>query len=419
MVEFDKAVREEIVRLWNNCIINPDKMISAEANAKRILKNKYRYELVEKETTVPWHVIAMLHTMESDCNFDTHLHNGDSLKARTVQVPAGRPVDGNPPFTWEESAIDALRFDHLADCKDWSIASILFMCEKYNGFGYRKHGVPSSYVWCGTSIQKPGRYVKDGVWDANSISKRVGIAAMLLTMIKMGVIQNGGVIPSTLPTPIPDNPRSIVEWTINSNDIHDVRGYDANGKVMCWLDSQGNLENLYYAAVMAGAPRAKFTIKSMAKKPSFPAPTGSNASKFVEFYKHNYNLVRMKVEAWFTPKHSPSATKNGCVAHVYSCLWLCNMDRPKVDSMESINVDYFFAWALKNGWKKITDMTKLEPGDVCVSGPNDHNFDHVCTFVEYVDAKNAYVLDNQKDDLHVRALQDGSCGEWQFAVRMP
>jgi lysozyme family protein len=424
---FDERKKQEIAGCWNACIIDSDKIQSCESNVNRIVKNKARYEAVSLKTNVPWYVIAVIHTMESDCDFNTHLHNGDSLKARTHQVPAGRPLKGNPPFSWEESAIDALEYDHLAENKDWSMARILYLCEAYNGFGYEKHMIPSGYVWSGTNIAKPGRYIADHVWDASAISKRCGCAAMIKMMIKLGVIQNGGIPSDSVPKPlpIPENPRSIVKWVINSNDTNDVRGFDADNKVVCWLDSQSSLEIMYYSAVTAGAPRAKFFIESMDKKPGStpvpkpePKPTIPNAKKFVEYYKGNYSKVRAKVEEWFVGKHSPTATKNGCVAHVYSCLWLCSLDRPKVDTMESINVDYFFAWALKNGWSKVTDMSKLQPGDVCVSGPSDKDFDHVYTFLEYVDAKNCYCLDNQKFDSHVRALKDGSCGEWRFAIRM-
>ena len=69
---------------------------------------KPRYDQVANATGVPWYVIGIIHEMEGGLNFTTHLHNGDPLTRRTVQVPAGRPPTGMPPFQWEESAIDAL-----------------------------------------------------------------------------------------------------------------------------------------------------------------------------------------------------------------------------------------------------------------------------------------------------------------------
>ena len=66
---------------------------------------------------------------------------------------------------------------------------------------------------------------------------------------------------------IHDNPRGIILWRINSNDPNDVRGYDANNKVVYWLDSKNSLETMYDGAIKAGAPRARFEIKSMDKRP--------------------------------------------------------------------------------------------------------------------------------------------------------
>jgi lysozyme family protein len=36
-------------------------------------------------------------------------------------VPAGRPAAGSPPFTWEQSAADALELAGIASVKDWSV----------------------------------------------------------------------------------------------------------------------------------------------------------------------------------------------------------------------------------------------------------------------------------------------------------
>src|SRR5690606_7467709 len=95
--------------------------------------NKSRYKAVEAASGVPWHFIAVVHNMESSQRFDRHLHNGDPLTARTVQVPKGRPQTGNPPFTWEASATDALAFEGLGAGTDWSLAGTLYRLEAYNG----------------------------------------------------------------------------------------------------------------------------------------------------------------------------------------------------------------------------------------------------------------------------------------------
>src|SRR5262249_8720937 len=116
----------------------------------------------------------------SDMDFKTHLHNGDSLKARTYDVPAGRPRRGNPPFAWDASAIDALIMapHELQKVKAWSVERILYESEKYNGWGYLKRG-NSPYLWSWTSEYHGGKYVRDGVYDPNHWDEQAGCVALL------------------------------------------------------------------------------------------------------------------------------------------------------------------------------------------------------------------------------------------------
>lgn len=80
--------------------------------------NRARYESVGNPMGIPWHFIAAIHNLESSRSFLTHLHNGDPLTGRTFHRPPGRPASGNPPFTWEFSAADALRLKSLEHRSD-------------------------------------------------------------------------------------------------------------------------------------------------------------------------------------------------------------------------------------------------------------------------------------------------------------
>ena len=104
-----------------------------------------------------------------DLNFRTHLHNGDPLTHRTVQVPSGHPKDGDPPFTWEFSATDALKLHEFHAWRDWSISGALYKAEEHNGWGVRRfHAAsgPTAYLWSHTNLYRGGKYVKDHVWSA-------------------------------------------------------------------------------------------------------------------------------------------------------------------------------------------------------------------------------------------------------------
>src|SRR5258705_13368262 len=88
------------ISLFNLMQINPANIPAITAIVNKITAAKTRYQGIEKITGVPWFFIGVIHSLEANCDFTKHLHNGDSLKAKTVNVPKGRPI-GVPPFTWE------------------------------------------------------------------------------------------------------------------------------------------------------------------------------------------------------------------------------------------------------------------------------------------------------------------------------
>lgn len=160
-------------------IVDPKKKDQLDLLVARILKNKAKYQEVEGLTKVPWYVLGAIHYRESSLNFTRHLHNGDRLTARTIHVPAGRPVKGEPPFTWVESAIDAIKLKSWHKVTDWSIDSALGLIEAYNGLGYKKKGLPSPYLWAWTNNYTKGKYVADGKFDPNFVDQQCGTAILL------------------------------------------------------------------------------------------------------------------------------------------------------------------------------------------------------------------------------------------------
>jgi lysozyme family protein len=160
--------------------VRPEKVRGVDAIVDRIVSNRSRYEAVERATGVPWHVTAALHNMECGGSFLRHLHEGSPLTGRTRYVPKGRPKDGVPPFAWEVSAVDALRYDRMVAVQWNSIARALQACEAYNGTGYQRFHpeVPTPYLWSGTNLYVRGKYVADGKWSSTAVSAQVGVAAI-------------------------------------------------------------------------------------------------------------------------------------------------------------------------------------------------------------------------------------------------
>lgn len=187
----DNAITE-YTNLFNNMVINEDHIDEIIQQAEKILSYKNRYQNLCNEvgTTMPWYFIGIIHSLEGNSNFNLHLHNGDSLKGRTINVPAGRPINGEPPFTWEESATDCIYYKGWKSIVHWDIPQLLFQFERNNGFGYRTRGIQSPYLWSYTNNYIKGKFVSDGEFDKNAVSKQVGAAVLIryLTDKTLGLV---------------------------------------------------------------------------------------------------------------------------------------------------------------------------------------------------------------------------------------
>jgi lysozyme family protein len=173
-------LRAEYEAYYAACTVRPEHAANVAYYVKRLNQGREVYLQVGSDLNgIPWMFIGVIHGMECGFNFAGHLHNGDPLRARTVQVPAGRPPAGSPPFTWRQSAADALTMKKFHEVGDWSIAHMLYLLEKYNGFGYRMRRVPSPYLWSFSNLYQKGKYVQDGRFDPDAVSKQCGAALML------------------------------------------------------------------------------------------------------------------------------------------------------------------------------------------------------------------------------------------------
>src|SRR5665213_1512171 len=174
--------------LFNTCEVNPANSPEIEGIIKQVTAFEDRYAGVSKISSVPWYVIDVIHNMECSLNFHEHLHNGDPLSARTVDDPAGRPKNGQPPFDWESSALDALQYDAFTSWSDWSLGGICYKLEGYNGWGYRAHNVNTPYLWSYSNHYTSGKYIADRVWSDTAVSRQTGAAVILRRMAEHGLI---------------------------------------------------------------------------------------------------------------------------------------------------------------------------------------------------------------------------------------
>jgi lysozyme family protein len=186
-----EMIADDYRKLFSTCRITEAKRSEVGWYVSKIVEPERRksYEQVYEETCVPWFFVAITHGMEASFDTKSHLHNGDPLKNKTVQVPTGRPDPWKPPADWVSSAIDAMKYDKFHEKPDWDLATCLYRWEAYNGWRSRTlHNINTPYLWSFSNHYTKGKFVADGVWDANAVSKQCGAAVMLKALVEAGHI---------------------------------------------------------------------------------------------------------------------------------------------------------------------------------------------------------------------------------------
>lgn len=176
--------------------------------AKSLTAAKSIYIEVERYTSVPWFVIAVIHEREADQRWDANLSQGDPWNAVSVHKPIGR----GPFNSWFEAAVDALIdcSPHAAKNDDWTIGGTLTLLEEYNGLGYAGKELPSPYIWSGTNQYIKGKYVRDGIYDPEKVDEQLGCAGLLMAMMKLDASIGFGAKIIPLPLPSPREPDVVV-----------------------------------------------------------------------------------------------------------------------------------------------------------------------------------------------------------------
>jgi lysozyme family protein len=182
------ALAAEYRALFDSVVPDPARRGEVARMAASVEANRTRYEAISARTRVPWFFIGLIHGMESGFDFAMHIHNGDPLPGRTVSRPRGRPAAGKPPYSWDDSAVDALAYKRFTGRADWSLARILWRLELYNGFGYRKRGLCSPYLWAFSNHFRGGFYV-DGGFDPKAAPRQIGTALVLKVLAERGAIE--------------------------------------------------------------------------------------------------------------------------------------------------------------------------------------------------------------------------------------
>lgn len=222
---------------WTSMHVDERRRPAFDTTARRLLDlaARARYigvqERLRKEgyKPVPWWFVAIVSVREygGPPQWSKQLAQGQRLDQVSTIVPAGRgpflphPGDFTPQpgdvkpgnDAWTRGCLDALIdcAPHAAKWSDWSPGGVMTLFEMYNGLGYAAMGKPSAYVWSGSDQYVSGKYVRDHVYDPNTIDVQLGCAPLLARMmaldstIKFGLPEAPhGAAPAAAPQPEPD-----------------------------------------------------------------------------------------------------------------------------------------------------------------------------------------------------------------------
>ena len=89
--------------------------------------------------------------------------------------------------TWLDAARSILREQGLWDQSGWTIGAGLDRAERWNGLGYRMRGLPSPYLWAGTTAYASGLFVDDGRFQPGAVDHRIGVAPIWRGLIDAGL----------------------------------------------------------------------------------------------------------------------------------------------------------------------------------------------------------------------------------------
>ncbi len=186
-MKLTKTLADEYRWMMEKIQALPGRQAGVTATVKKMARFESRYRAAGKPLGVPWIFIGIVHSLEGSFDFKTHLANGDPLSGPTVGVPKGIPGGA-----WEPAASAALRMKGLQNWHDWTLAGLCFQLERWNGFGQRNRGEPSDYLVGSSNLDRPGKYIADGVYNPKAIGRQIGAMLLLKELMARGLYQPNG-----------------------------------------------------------------------------------------------------------------------------------------------------------------------------------------------------------------------------------
>ena len=183
------ALRAEYAALAARARIRPECEHILQITAERLLHDEPVYARIYEATGVPIAFLMALSEREMSGNLHCYLGNGQRLTRRTTIVPKGRGPFPDSPDGFFAGAVDALRLDGLdkfiTEFGEWTKPLACYASEDWNGWGYRQFKIPSPYVFGGTTVQEPGKYIRDHQYDPGLMDPQLGTFAIMTKLIEL------------------------------------------------------------------------------------------------------------------------------------------------------------------------------------------------------------------------------------------
>ena len=107
---------------------------------------------------------------------------------RSGREPAGsrRPSEGlEPPDRLDFKRRRCSGDEEIRNQTGLVCRAATLQVREINGFGYRSRGIETPYLWVLQPIRQ-GKYVKDGIWDSNAVSRQCGAALLVKELVSRG-----------------------------------------------------------------------------------------------------------------------------------------------------------------------------------------------------------------------------------------
>ncbi len=194
-----EILRPEYAQLLAVMAVRPECLKAVDHAATKLLGYRSRFEEVSAINGVPVVFIGPSFERESGCDFTRNPAQGWPLTSISRDVPH------NGPFrNWKDAALTAYHLNGLDKVgrDNWTWELICFYGEAFNGFGPRDlHHQHTSYLWGGTNIQTPGKYVRDHVYDPTVMDEQLGMIPVARRMAEIDPTVALAKVAAVIPPP--------------------------------------------------------------------------------------------------------------------------------------------------------------------------------------------------------------------------